>query len=132
MKIPPIQPNIQTRKTFLTKVKNFFGDVKYTLRLLKEDVFEYVKPRDYVIVNGKKVYKTKYAIIDGKKIPKSELRFVNVDEADLIGVKWLNVKYYPEDIEKMKNMNINEKSKYIRQLIEENKFYYDNENIITK
>ena len=98
MKIPPIQPNIQTRKTFLNKVKNFFGDVKYTLRLLKEDVFEYVKPRDYVIVNGKKVYKTKYAIIDGKKIPKSELRFVNVDEADLIGTTVRHLNLYPEDL----------------------------------
>ena len=105
---------------------------KSLLKSLKEDVFEYVKPRDYVIVNGKKVYKTKYAIIDGKKIPKSELRFVNVDEADLIGTTVRHLNLYPEDLKKIEKMSVDDAKKYTRQLIEENKFYYDNENIITK
>ena len=95
---------------------------KSLLKSLKEDVFEYVKPRDYVIVNGKKVYKTKYAIIDGKKIPKSELRFVNVDEADLIGVKAGYLKFFPEDIEKMKNMSVDELKAYKQKLMNERKY----------
>ena len=132
MKILPIKPNIQPKNTFLSKVKSMFGSFKYTLKLLKEDVFEYVKQTPYVVVDGKKVYRTKYVIIDGKKVPKSELKFGTWDDADCLGVKWLDVKYYPEDIEKMKNMSTDEVLSYKKKLKAENKFYYDNADILKK
>jgi len=126
MKIPAIKTNIQPKKTLLKKVKTFFREGIDALKYLTEDVFEAARPRPYVIVNGKKVYRTKHVMIDGKKVPKSQLRFVNWDEADWVGVKWSEIKFYPEDIEKMKNMkSARERINYKRKLIEENKYLPD-------
>ena len=126
MKIPAIQRNTQTKNTIWTQIKRYIYIGKSVLKGLKEDVFEYVSPRPYILVNGKKVYRTKHVMIDGKKVPKSQLRFVNWDEADWVGVKWSEIKFYPEDIEKMKNMkSARERINYKRKLIEENKYLPD-------
>ena len=132
MKIPAIKTNIQPKKTLLKKVKTFFREGIDALKYLTEDVFEAARPRPYVIVNGKKVYRTKHVMIDGKKVPKSELKFGTWDEADMVGITVKHINLYPDDLRKMEKMSLEEAKIYQRKLIEENRFYYDNEDIIKK
>jgi len=132
MKIPAIKTNIQPKKTLLKKVKTFFREGIDALKYLTEDVFEAARPRPYVIVNGKKVYRTKHVMIDGKKVPKSELKFGTWDEADMVGITVKHINLYPDDLKKMEKMSLEEAKIYQRKLIEENRFYYDNEDILKK
>ena len=132
MKIPAIQRNTQTKNTIWTQIKRYIYIGKSVLKGLKEDVFEYVSPRPYILVDGKKVYRTKHVMIDGKKVPKSELKFGTWDEADMVGITVKHINLYPDDLRKMEKMSLEEAKIYQRKLIEENRFYYDNEDIIKK
>ena len=123
MKISPIITNISQKKNFWTQVKRYLYMGKSLLQGLKEDVFEAVTPRPYTVVNGKKVYYTKYVIIDGKKVPRSELKFGTYDEVDCLGIEWGETVFYPEDVEKMKNMkSAKEVIEYGAKLIEQKKY----------
>ena len=122
MKIPAIQRNTQTKNTIWTQIKRYIYIGKSVLKGLKEDVFEYVSPRPYILVNGKKVYRTKHVMIDGKKVPKSQLRFVNWDEADVVGVRGGYLKFYPEDLKKMEKMTTEEQIAYKQKLMDEKRY----------
>ena len=122
MKIPAIQRNTQTKNTIWTQIKRYIYIGKSVLKGLKEDVFEYVSPRPYILVDGKKVYKTKHVMIDGKKVPKSQLRFVNWDEADVVGVRGGYLKFYPEDLKKMEKMTTEEQIAYKQKLMDEKRY----------
>ena len=63
-----------------------------------------------------------YLVIDGKKIKEKDLPNSVTGPSDLKGIKWGEIEYYPEDIEKMKNMNIDEILLYKKELIEKHQY----------
>ena len=78
------------------------------LKTLAKDVFER-EEKQYLIINGKKIKE--------KDLPNSV-----TGPSDLKGIKWGEIEYYPEDIEKMKNMNIDEILLYKKELIEKHQY----------
>ena len=115
MKINTIQPTVQTKQPIIKRIKNALVKPFTNLKELVCDVFEYQKPK-YVIVNGKKV-KTGCSWLSPRELPNCVS-----GPSDWAGVTWGKVLYYPEDLEKMKNMNIDERLAYKRKLIEERRF----------
>ena len=76
---------------------------------LAQDVFELGKD-NYVILNGKKILE--------KDLPNSVS-----GPSDYVGIiSHGQVEFYPEDIEKMKHMKVNERIKFKSKLIEQNRF----------
>ena len=105
MKIDSIKT---TENRFIKKVKQAFSNRFSKLKTLAKDVFEREEQ--------------KYLIINGKKIKEKDLPNSVTGPSDLKGIKWGEIEYYPEDIEKMKNMNIDEILLYKKELIEKHQY----------
>ena len=91
---------IKFKKGVLTKFSK--------LKTLVKDVFEREKQN--------------YLIIDGKKIKEKDLPNCISGPSDFKGLTWGRVRFYTEDIEKMKNMDISERLAYKGKLIQQNRF----------
>ena len=115
MKVAQIRPTAQIKQPIIKRIKKALVKPFANLKNLVCDVFEYQKPK-YVIVNGKKV-KTNCSWLSPRELPNSVS-----SPSDWVGVTWGKIIYYPEDLEKMKKMNIDERLAYKRKLIEERKF----------
>lgn len=102
----------KTSSTLLTKIKNFFYKKSFGLKSLLKDVFEKSNPN----IALEKSVSTKNM---PRKLPNS---ISAKDEKFAIG-GGTKVKFYKEDLEKMKRMTIDEKLKYTEYLIE--KGFYD-------
>ena len=109
MKVNKIQPTAQIKQPIIKRIKKALIKPFANLKNLVSDVFEREKVPRYIVVNGKK--------IDERDLPNCVS-----SPSDWVGVTWGKVLYYPEDLEKMKNMNIDERLAYKRKLIEERKF----------
>ena len=105
MKIDSIKA---TENRFIKKFKQAFSNRFSKLKTLAKDVFEREEQ--------------KYLIINGKKIKEKDLPNSVTGPSDLKGIKWGEIEYYPEDIEKMKNMNIDEILLYKKELIEKHQY----------
>ena len=97
---------------FLLKVKNYFSQRKIGLKNLIKDVFEKAKPTVGVEKNE---------LINKRprKLPNS---ISAKDETIGIG-GGTKIRFYKEDLEKMKRMSIDEKLKYTEYLIENGRYY---------
>ena len=115
MKVNQIQPTAQIKQPIIKRIKKALTKPFANLKELVCDVFEYQKPK-YVIVDGKKI-KTNCSWLSPRELPNCVS-----GPSDWAGVTWGRVLYYPEDLEKMKNMNIDERLTYKRKLIEERRF----------
>ena len=109
MKVAQIQPKTQIKQPIIKQIKKALTKPFANLKNLVSDVFEREKVPHYIVINGKK--------IDERDLPNSVS-----SPSDWVGVTWGKVLYYPEDLEKMKNMNIDERLTYKRKLIEERRF----------
>ena len=99
-----------TNQSIITRVKHHLADKLGKLKTLAKDVFER-EEQQYLIINGKKIKE--------KDIPNSV-----TGPSDLKGIKWGEIEYYPEDLEKMKKMKTaRERINYKKQLIEQRHFY---------
>ena len=119
MKINQIQPTTQIKQPIIKRIKKALIKPFANLKELVFDVFEYQKPK-YVIVDGKKV-KTNCSWLSPRELPNSVS-----GPSDWVGATWSRVDFYPEDIEKMKCMNVEERIKFKRKLLEQ-KRYIDND-----
>lgn len=119
MKINTIQPTVQIKQSIIKRIKGALVKPFTHLKELVCDVFEYQKPK-YVIVNGKKV-ETGCSWLSPRKLPNCVS-----DSDDCVGATWSRVDFYPEDLEKMKNMTVEERIKFKRKLLEQ-KRYIDND-----
>ena len=97
-----------TNQSIITRVKHHLANKFSKLKTLAKDVFER-EEQQYLIINGKKIKE--------KDLPNSV-----TGPSDLKGIKWGEIEYYPEDIEKMKNMNIDEILLYKKELIEKHQY----------
>ena len=113
MKINTIQPIVQTKQPIIKRIKNAFSKRITNLKNLMCDVFEKEKRPHYII-------------IDGKKFDERDLPNCVSGPSDWVGVTWSRVEFYPEDLEKMKNMTVAERIKFKRKLLEQ-KRYIDND-----
>lgn len=113
MKINTIQPTVQIKQPIIKRIKRALVKPFTHLKELVCDVFEKEKRPHYIIINGKKV--------DERDLPNC----VSVS-GDCVGVTWSRVDFYPEDLEKMKNMTVEERIKFKRKLLEQ-KRYIDND-----
>ena len=87
------------------------------LKTLAKDVFERTPDESkYFVLNGKKI-RDKGFLGGPRELPNSV-----TGPSDLKGIKWGEIEYYPEDIEKMKNMNIDEILLYKKELIEKHQY----------
>lgn len=102
----------KTSPNFLLKVKNYFYQRKVGLKNLIKDVFEKTKP---VVDSEKKILIEK----EPRKLPNSVSA---QDEQFGIG-GGSKIKFYQEDLDKMKKMSIDEKLKYTELLIENGRYY---------
>ena len=109
MKVAQIQPTAQIKQPIIKRIKKALVKPFANLKNLVCDVFEREKVPRYIVINGKK--------IDERNLPNSVS-----SPSDWVGVTWGKIIYYPEDLEKMKKMNIDERLAYKRKLIEERKF----------
>ncbi len=119
MKVNTIQPTSQIKQPIIKRIKKALVKPFTNLKELVCDVFEYQKPK-YVIVDGKKV-KTDCSWLSPRELPNCVS-----GPSDWVGVTWSRVEFYPEDLEKMKNMTIEERIKFKRKLLEQ-KRYLDND-----
>lgn len=113
MKINTIQPTVQIKQPIIKRIKRALVKPFTHLKELVCDVFEKEKRLHYIIINGKKV--------DERDLPNCVS-----DSGDCVGVTWSRVDFYPEDLEKMKNMTVEERIKFKRKLLEQ-KRYIDND-----
>ncbi len=110
----PLTTSTNTGKlNFFTKVKRCFSYKKFNLRTLIKDVFEKSKPTTN---QGSKMTEKKVCT---EKLPNS---ISAKDEKFGIG-GGSKIKLYQEDLDKMKDMSIDEKLKYTEHLIENGKYY---------
>ena len=114
MKIDSIKA---TENRFIKKFKQAFSNRFSKLKTLAKDVFERTPDESkYFVLNGKKI-RDKGFLGGPRELPNSV-----TGPSDLKGIKWGEIEYYPEDIEKMKNMNIDEILLYKKELIEKHQY----------
>ena len=95
--------------TIFNKVKKRLLQAHVQLKTMVRDVFE---------------KKTSDNVQKGKELSDKNLPSFIWGENDYKGTKVINLKFYPEDIEKMKNMTSRERIEYKKQLMR-NKQYSD-------
>ncbi len=108
MKVTGIKAVKIPKSSPLRRIKNFYSSGLLRLKTLVKDVFE--------------KRESKYIIFDGKKMKERDLPNYVTGPSDLKGVTWGTIKYFPEDVEKMKCMNVDERIRYKQKLIKENKY----------
>ncbi len=91
------------------RVNSFIRTSKQKLKELKKDVFEKETMKDLNDIKSK---------MKSRELPNS----VGGLEDDFSGNQGYKVKFYQEDIEKMKDMSLSEKQSYIAELIKNGKF----------
>ena len=111
---PTMNISSKTSSTFLTKIKNFFNKKSLGLKTLFKDVFEKSNPN----IALEKSVSTKNM---PRKLPNS---ISAKDEKFAIG-GGTKVKFYKEDLEKMKNMSKDEITEFKRQLRKEKRYYLE-------
>lgn len=109
---PTMNITSKTSPNFLLRVKNYLYKKKTVLKTLIKDVFEKTKP---VIESERKTISEKMP----RKLPNSVSAR---DEKFSIG-GGAKINFYKEDLEKMKQMTIDEKLKYTEYLIENGLYY---------
>ena len=105
MQIDSITP---TTQPLISRIKQSFTTKFCRLKTLVKDVFEREK--------------TQYLVIDGKKIKEKDLPNSVTGPSDLAGISWGRIIFYPEDVEKMKNMTSRERIEFKKKLIDEKKY----------
>ena len=106
-----------TNQSIITRVKHHLANKFGKLKTLAKDVFERTPDESkYFVLNGKKI-RDKGFLGGPRELPNSV-----TGPSDLKGIKWGEIEYYPEDIEKMKNMNIDEILLYKKELIEKHQY----------
>ena len=106
-----------TNQSIITRVKHHLANKLGKLKTLAKDVFERTPDESkYFVLNGKKI-RDKGFLGGPRELPNSV-----TGPSDLKGIKWGEIEYYPEDIEKMKNMNIDEILLYKKELIEKHQY----------
>ena len=105
MQIDSIKP---TTQPLIRRIKQSFTKKFSRLKILVKDVFEREK--------------TQYLVIDGKKIKEKDLPNSVTGPSDIAGITWSKISFYPEDLAKMEHMNVDERLKYKRMLIEQNRY----------
>ena len=111
MQINQIQPTTFGNRPMLKQMKRnlrIVGAVLSGIGWVAKDMFVHRK-KVYVNVGGK--------MIDERDLPNSVS-----GPSDTKGLTWQKVEFYPEDVEKMKNMTTKERIKYKGQLIEQNRY----------
>ena len=104
-------------QSIITRVKHHLANKFGKLKTLAKDVFERTPDESkYFVLNGKKI-RDKGFLGGPRELPNSV-----TGPSDLKGIKWGEIEYYPEDIEKMKNMNIDEILLYKKELIEKHQY----------
>ena len=111
MQIKPTTIITNNANNLFTKVKTYIFTGKLKLKSLIKDVFEKSKSGVEPSMSEKYPYP--------RKLPNS---FSAPDEVFSKGGGSGKVKFYPEDIEKMKNMSITERLQYGEQLLKEGKY----------
>ena len=109
MKIQPVQNIQQPKNTICTKVRNVLTKYKLKLKTLAYDIFE---RHGYYKDKGGKWKSERYI---------SPLTTSPGDAKDLIFGKVM--RFYPEDLEKMKNMSFEEELEFRRNLVRNKKYY---------
>ena len=112
MQINQIQPTTFGQKPILKQMKYKLGLAGMLLSELGYAAKDIFVPRKkvYVKVGGK--------MIDERDLPNSVSGPSDVKG----GIKWGDIIYAPEDVEKMKNMSYDERVNYRSKLIEEGKY----------
>ena len=106
-----------TNQSIITRVKHHLANKFGKLKTLAKDVFERTPDESkYFVLNGKKI-RDKGFLGGPRELPNSV-----TGPSDLKGIKWGEIEYYPEDIEKMKKMNIDEILLYKKELIEKHQY----------
>lgn len=114
MQIDSIKP---TTQTFIRRIKQSFTTKFCKLKTLVKDVFERTPDESkYFILNGKKI-RDKGFLGGPRELPNSV-----TGPSDLAGISWGRVIFYPEDVEKMKNMTSRERIEFKKKLIDEKKY----------
>lgn len=108
MKVSKTNSFQPAKSPIANKIKRVFTDGHARLRTLIKDVFEKSE--------------SKYLVIDGKKIKERDLPNCISAPSDYQNVTWGKIKYFPEDIQKMKNMTDKECIDYKEKLIDSGRF----------
>ena len=108
-KINQIQPTVQIKQPIIKRIKTALIKPFANLKSLVSDVFEREKVPRYIVIDGKK--------IDERDLPNSVS-----SPSDWVGVTWSRVDFYPEDLEKMKDMTGREAIDYKKMLIEQKRY----------
>ena len=114
MQIDSIKP---TQLPLIRRIKQSFTRNFCSLKTLVKDVFERTPDESkYFVLNGRKI-RDKGFLGGPRELPNSV-----TGPSDLAGISWGRIVFYPEDIEKMKNMTSRERIEFKKKLIEENRF----------
>ncbi len=108
MEIQPVQNIQQPKNTICMKVRNVLTKYKLKLKTLAYDIFE---RHGY--------YKDK----DGKWKRERDLPSCITRPSEYEGITITETKFYPEDVEKMKNMTPREQIEYKKILMHEGRCY---------
>lgn len=113
------------KQPLIKRIKQSFINKFGRLKTLVKDVFEREPDESkYFVLNGKKI-RDRGFLGGPRELPNSV-----TGPSDLAGIRWGEIEFYPEDIEKMKKMNIDQILSYKKQLIEQRKYkgekYIDN------
>ena len=111
MQINKIQPTTFGQKPILKQMKYKLGLAGMLLSELGYAAKDIFVPRKKVYVN-----------VGGKMIDERDLPNSVTGPSDTKGLTWQKVEFYPEDVEKMKNMTTKERIKYKGQLIEQDRY----------
>ena len=114
MQIDSIKP---TTQPLIRRIKQSFTKKFCRLKTLVKDGFERTPDESkYFVLNGKKI-RDKGFLGGPRELPNSVS-----GPHDYVGITWSKISFYPEDLAKMEHMNVDERLKYKRMLIEQNRY----------
>lgn len=110
MKIASIKTSQPIEQPLMKRIKQSFTNKFKRLNTLMHDVFERNE--------------SKYVVIDGKKLRARDLPNSISRPEDCQTAIWGEIEFYPEDLDKMKKMNIDECLQFEKELINKKRFIY--------